>query len=270
MSSIMPALFLGHGNPMLTLGDNRYSRAWGALGARLGSPRAILAISAHWYVRSTQITAMAAPRTIHDFGGFPAELFRLDYPAPGAPELAARIVALLRPTPVSLDQDWGLDHGSWTVLRHLFPRAEIPVLQLSLDATKGPQFHYELGQLLAPLRREGILLVASGNLVHDLRLYNWQQPEAPPLPAALRFESQLRQLLAAGNHEGLINYHSLGPEAQSAVPCPDHYLPLLYLLGAQQPGEALAFPISGYDGGSISMLAVSLGLGKTATAAERK
>lgn len=256
----MPALFLGHGNPMNTLGENSYTRAWSALGANLPRPKAILAISAHWYIWGTQVTAMATPRTIHDFGGFPAELFKVNYPAPGHPALAAQIGALLRPTAVNLDHGWGLDHGTWTVLRHLFPLADIPVVQLSIDATKIPQFHYELGQQLAPLRDQEILIVASGNLVHNLGLYNWHQTDLPPLAPAIRFESQVREHLLAKNHEALINYHSFGPEAQFAVPCPDHYLPLLYLLGLQREGEGVNFPVAGYDGGTISMLAVGLGL----------
>ncbi len=264
MTTTMPALFLGHGNPMNTLGDNDYTRAWSTLGARLPRPRAILVISAHWYIWGTQVTAMPTPRTIHDFGGFPPELFKIAYPAPGDSELAAQIAALLRPTAVNLDHDWGLDHGAWTVLRHLFPQADIPVLQLSIDATKTPQFHYELGQRLSPLREEGILLLASGNLVHDLRLYNWRRPESPPLEATIRFENQVRELLLAGNHEALINYHSLGPETPFAVPCPDHFLPLLYLLGLQRERESLTFPVSGHDGGTISMLAVALGLEESA------
>lgn len=256
----MPALFLGHGNPMHTLGENTYTSSWSELGHNLPKPKAILAISAHWYIWGTQVTAMANPRTIHDFGGFPAELFQVQYPAPGHPALATQIAALLRPTVVNPDHDWGLDHGSWTVLRHLFPKADIPVVQLSIDATKTPQFHYQLGQQLGPLRDQGILIVASGNLVHNLALYNWRQAELPPLDPALRFESQLRAHLLAADHEALINYHSLGAEAQFAVPCPDHYLPLLYLLGLQREKEALTFPIAGFDGGSISMLAVGLGL----------
>ncbi len=255
----MPALFLGHGNPMNALQSNPWTRGWTALGAQLPRPRAVLSISAHWYVEGTAVTAMEAPRTIHDFGGFPRELFAVRYPAPGDTELAARIQRLLTPLPVRADRSWGLDHGTWSVLCHLFPRADVPVLQLSIDETQPPSFHYELGQRLRPLREEGILLLGSGDIVHNLHAYAWGRHPQDPYPWALRFEGQVRAALVAGTHAPLIDYASLGSDALLAVPTPEHYLPLLYVLGASIAGEPVSFPVEGMDGGSVSMLAVRFG-----------
>ncbi|HYL82429.1 MAG TPA: 4,5-DOPA dioxygenase extradiol [Candidatus Acidoferrum sp.] len=258
MQTRMPALFVGHGNPMLTLGDNVYASAWAALGPALPRPRAILCVSAHWYAAGTAVTAMAAPRTIHDFGGFPPALHAIQYPAPGDPDLARRIAALLAPVPVALDTHWGLDHGTWTVLRHLFPQADIPVLQLRLDAMQESAFHAGLGQRLAPLRSEGVLIVGSGNLVHNLALYSWGAPAAP-LDWAVRFEATARTQILAGRKESLIAYETLGAEAHLAIPTADHYLPLLYVLALRTPADRITFPVEGIEGGSMSMLAVQIG-----------
>ncbi len=193
----MPAIFFGHGNPMNAIGENVYGKKWRAIGRGLPKPKAVLAISAHWYVERTAVTAMERPRTIHDFGGFPRELFEMQYPAPGDPALARRIADLLRPLHVSLDDAWGLDHGTWSVLAHVFPDADVPVVQLSIDETQPPHFHYELGRRLAGLRDEGVLVIGSGNVVHNLHAYAWGRHPAEPFDWALRFEAQVRDLLPA-------------------------------------------------------------------------
>lgn len=256
----LPAVFLGHGNPMNALRENSWSHAWAALGAALEPrPRAVLAVSAHWYIAGTAVTAMAAPRTIHDFGGFPRELFAVRYPAAGDPALAARVAELLAPLPVRADHDWGLDHGTWSVLKHVFPAADVPVVQLSIDETMPPAFHYELGRRVRVLRDEGVLIVGSGDVVHNLEAYAWGGHPAQPYDWALRFENTVRERLVAGDHAALVDYAALGRDALLSVPTPEHYLPLLYALGASVPQESVTFPTHGIDGGSVSMLAVRFG-----------
>jgi 4,5-DOPA dioxygenase extradiol len=255
----LPALFFGHGNPMNALERNAFTEGWAAIGAALPRPRAILCVSAHWYLPATAVTAVAAPRTIHDFGGFPRALYEVRYPAPGDLELARRVRALLAPTRVALDEGWGLDHGTWSVLRHVFPKADVPVVQLSIDETEPPAFHYELGRRLGPLRDEGVLVVGSGNIVHNLHAYAWGRHPAQPFDWAVRFEQQVRRLLESGEHGPLVDYESLGGDAVLSVPTPDHYLPLLYVLGTRAPGEPVGFPVDGIDGGSVSMLSIRLG-----------
>jgi len=254
-----PALFLGHGNPMNALQSNAWTRSWAAIGEQLGRPRGVLSVSAHWYIEGTAVTAMEAPRTIHDFGGFPRELFEVRYPAPGDPQLAAQLQQLLAPLSVRADRSWGLDHGSWSVLCHLFPRADVPVVQLSIDETQPPSFHYQLGARLRPLREAGILLLGSGDIVHNLHTYAWGRHPQEPYDWALRFERQVRTQIASGVHAPLTDYPRLGSDALLAVPTPEHYLPLLYILGASVPGEPVSFPVEGMDGGSVSMLAVQFG-----------
>jgi 4,5-DOPA dioxygenase extradiol len=244
---------------MNALQTNAWTRGWAALGATLPRPRAVLAISAHWYIEGTAVTAMESPRTIHDFGGFPRELFAVRYPAPGDAALAARVQRLLAPLPVAADHEWGLDHGTWSVLCHLFPEADVPVVQLSIDETQPPRFHYELGARLRPLRDEGILLLGSGDIVHNLHAYAWGRHPQEPYDWALRFEARVREGLTSGEHGPLIDYTALGRDAVLAVPTPEHYLPLLYVLGASVPGEPVSFPVEGMDGGSVSMLAVQFG-----------
>ena len=206
------------------------------------------------YIPGTAVTATTAPRTIHDFGGFPKALYEVEYAAPGSPKLAQRILELLSPLAVALDRKRGLDHGVWSVLAHVFPRAEIPVVQLSIDASKPPLFHYQLGQKLAALRDEGVLIMGSGNTVHNLRMMNWDH-DAPAYGWALRFDERVREYLVNGDHMSLIDYERLTPQALLAVPTPDQYLPLLYVLGASQPGDDLRFITEGIELGSISMLA---------------
>ena len=252
---MMPAAFFGHGSPMLALQDNAVTRAWREFGRSLATPRAVLCISAHWYIGRTAVTAMDRPRTIHDFAGFPPALYSIEYPAPGDPELAARVRELLQPVAVQPDTGWGLDHGSWSVLRHVFPQADIPVVQLSIDATQPARFHYELGSRLAPLRAAGVLIVGSGGVVHDLASFSLA--EEPRTPAwAERAEQQLAELLEAGEVESLVDYNGLGTDVQRGIPTPDHYLPLLYVLGAA-PGRA-SIITRGLEGGSVSLLSLRL------------
>jgi 4,5-DOPA dioxygenase extradiol len=256
----MPVLFVGHGNPLNAITRNRYGEAWEALGRALPRPRAIVCVSAHWYIDGTRVTAMERPRTIHDFGGFPEALYRVQYPAPGDPALAGRVAELLKATPVTLDADsWGLDHGTWSVLVHMFPQADIPVVQLSIDRREPALFHHELGARLAPLRDEGVLILASGNLVHNLHAYSWGNRQRGPFDWALEFESRAKELLAGRHYEPLIAYETLGPAAELSVPTPDHYLPFLYAISLCRGAESLTYRVEGFDGGSISMLAVQIG-----------
>jgi 4,5-DOPA dioxygenase extradiol len=255
----MPAIFFGHGNPMNAISENAYTDAWRRIGEQTPKPRAILSISAHWFVPATAVTVSTAPRTIHDFGGFPRQLFEVEYPAPGDPELARRVQQLLAPLPVTLDNSWGLDHGTWSVLKHVYPLADVPVVQLSIDESQPPAFHFEIGGKLAALRREGVLVAGSGNLVHNLEAYAWGEHVPGPYDWALRFETEARRLLLAGDHGRLVDYEKLGRDALLSVPTPEHYLPLLYVLGTRQPNDAVTFPVEGIDGGSISMLSVQLG-----------
>ncbi len=260
MSHLMPAIFFGHGNPMNALSRNQYTEAWAAIGASLPRPKAILCISAHWYIQDAAVTVSTAPKTIHDFGGFPRELYQVQYPAPGDPELAARVQKLLAPHPVRRDENWGLDHGTWSVLCHVYPQADVPVVQLSIDENQPASFHYEIGQRLAPLREEGILISGSGNLVHNLHTYAWGEHAMEPYEWAVSFERRVREHLSSGEIKPLIEYdNKLGKEAMLAVPTPDHYLPLLYVIGSRTQSDLVSFPVEGVDGGSISMLTVQFG-----------
>jgi 4,5-DOPA dioxygenase extradiol len=259
MSETLPAIFFGHGNPMNAVQMNSYTEGWRRIGADVPKPKAILAISAHWFVPETAVTINAAPRTIHDFGGFPRELYEVQYPAAGAPGLARRVHAMLAPLPVKLDPSWGLDHGTWSVFRHVYPAADIPIVQLSIDETQPAAFHFEIGRKLAPLRGEGILIAGSGNLVHNLHTYAWGRHTPAPYDWAIGFEQTVKDLMLAGNYQPLIDYETLGREAALSVPTPDHYLPLLYVIATRQDGEAITFPVEGVDGGSISMLTVRAG-----------
>lgn len=263
MAVLMPAIFVGHGNPMNALLHNGYTEGWRRLGVETPKPKAILAISAHWYVRETGVTVSTAPRTIHDFGGFPPELFQVQYPAPGDPQLARRVQQLLAPVPVTLDSRWGLDHGTWSVLVHVYPKADVPVVQLSINETEPASVHFELGKKLAPLREEGILIVGSGNLVHNLHTYAWGRHMPEPYSWATKFEAEARQSMLAGDFQPLIDYERLGPAALLSIPTPDHYLPLLYVLATRQQSDRISFPVEGIDGGSISMLSVSVSSAET-------
>lgn len=244
---------------MNALADNEYTRGWKRIGERIERPKVILSISAHWFVPETGVTITTAPRTIHDFGGFPRELYNVQYRAPGDPVLARRVQKLLAPLPVKLDESWGLDHGTWTVLRHAYPNADIPVVQLSIDETQPASFHYAVGKQLAPLRDEGVLIVGSGNIVHNLHAYGWGRHVLEPFDWAVRFEDHAKQMLLANEHKPLIQYELLGPDAHLSIPTPDHFLPLLYVIATAQKDDRISFPVQGVDGGSISMLTVQVG-----------
>ncbi|MBS1794168.1 MAG: 4,5-DOPA dioxygenase extradiol [Acidobacteria bacterium] len=259
MSDTMPAIFFGHGNPMNALARNEWTDAWARVGREIPRPTAILCISAHWFIPETAVTTLERPRTIHDFGGFPRELFAYRYPAPGAPVLARRVAQLLAPVEVIPDTDWGLDHGTWSVLCHVFPDADIPVVQLSIDETQPAEYHYGLARNLAELRDEGVLICGSGNLVHNLHAYAWGRHVPEPLDWAQRFETTVRELILKGEHEPLIDYELLGRDALLSAPTPEHFLPLVYILALQRDGEPVSFPVEGFDGGSISMLSVRIG-----------
>ncbi len=259
MTEPMPAIFFGHGNPMNAIERNAYADGWAAVGRTIPRPKAVLCISAHWYVPGVAVTAMSAPRTIHDFGGFPPELYEITYPAPGDSALATRVQALLGPIPVIRDERWGFDHGTWTVLRHVFPDADIPIVQLSIDEREQALFHYGIGKRLTPLRMEGVLIVGSGNLVHNLSAYDWDRSGVEPFDWAVRFERQVRSLLLSGTDDPLVAYETMGRDARLSIPTPDHYLPFLYIIGARRPGDRISFPVEGVDGGSMSMLTVRIG-----------
>jgi 4,5-DOPA dioxygenase extradiol len=259
MNDRMPAIFFGHGNPMNALYQNEWTDGWAELGRSMPKPKAILCVSAHWYLPAVGLTAMERPRTIHDFGGFPRELFEIEYPAPGSPELAARVAELLGGDIVLDTVRWGLDHGTWSVLCHVFPDADVPVVQLSIDETQPAEWHYSFAGGLAPLRDEGVLIMGSGNLVHNLHTYAWGKHEVEPLDWALRFEAAARELMLTGDHAPLVNYESMGKDALLSAPTPDHYLPLLYVLAQQREGDNVSFPVEGFDGGSISMTTVRIG-----------
>lgn len=259
MAKPMPAIFFGHGNPMNALQNNAWTKAWASIGNGIPKPKAIVCVSAHWYLSATLVTTQERPRTIHDFGGFPRELYEVKYPAPGHPELANHVKDLLAPVSVGLDSRWGLDHGTWSVLGHVFPEADVPVIQLSIDDTQPAEFHYETAKRLSSLRDEGVLVMGSGNLVHNLHAYAWGRQQVAPLDWAVRFEERARELLLAGAHDPLIAYETLGRDATLSIPTPDHYLPLLYVIAQMREGEPISFPVEGFDGGSVSMLSVQIG-----------
>jgi len=257
MDNTMPVLFVGHGSPMNAMEDNQWSRGFKALADRIPRPAAILSISAHWYLGGTFVTDNPHPRTIHDFGGFPRELYEMQYQAPGEPALAARVADLLGVGRATTTSKWGLDHGTWTVLHHLYPKADIPVIQLSINSEVDAQSHLEFGELLASLRREGVLVMGSGNMVHNLgyalsQVYNGDF--STPGWAAL-FDRELAGALAAGDVDFLVE--GLGTEEGAlSHPTPDHYLPLLYAAGAARGAGRTSFPLEGFDLGSLSMRAV--------------
>jgi 4,5-DOPA dioxygenase extradiol len=252
-----PALFVGHGNPMNAIEDNPYSLGWETMGRALPTPKAILCISAHWETRGTFLTQSDAPQTIHDFGGFPQALFDVEYPAPGSEPLAQLTQDALTPkTNAGLTQDWGLDHGAWSVLCRMFPEASVPVVQLSLDATQPAEFHLALGKELHKLRKRGVLLMGSGNIVHNLRWAIWQDVAAD---WAVEFDEVSKECILSGDDTALADYQSLGSAAQLSIPTPEHYLPLLYILGARTPDESVLFFNEGVTLNSISMRSVKFG-----------
>jgi len=257
----MPVLFIGHGSPMNGIEDNAFSKTWAKLGAEIPKPKAVLVVSAHWLTNGTHITAMEAPKTIHDFGGFPQALFDVQYPAPGSPELALETSKLIASTSVGLDHDWGLDHGTWTVVRHMYPNADIPVLQLSIDYSKPPLYHYDLAKELAALRKKGVLIIGSGNMVHNLRMVAWDKLDEPEFGYdwAQEINQIFKEKIVAGDVQSLIHYERLGSAAQLAIPTPDHYYPLLYTLGLQDKTDTIDFFNDKAVGGSLTMTSVRIG-----------
>lgn len=256
----MPAFFVGHGSPMNALEDNKYTETWRQLAKTLPRPKGIVLISAHWYERRTMVTAMEKPKTIHDFGGFPQALFDCQYPAPGSPQLAKKVVELLAPFSVTLDKDWGLDHGAWSVLIQMYPNADIPVVQLSIDGTKPPLYHYEVGKKLNALRDQGILVIGSGNVVHNLRTLK-RNDDAEPYPWAESFNNYVREHLSwkgLATEHPLVNYLN-HDGAKLSNPSAEHYLPLLYALGCRQGDEPVNILTDGILMGSLSMLTVQIG-----------
>jgi len=248
-----PAVFIGHGSPMCALEPNRHTAAWSFLGKRLHKPDAILVISAHWLTRGIWLTAMQQPKTIHDFGGFPEALFQIQYPAPGSPALAQRVQSLLRQAVVLEEYEWGIDHGAWSVLRYLYPNADVPVVQLSLDGSLSANEHYALAKQLVPLRDENILILGSGNIVHNLRLIEWGS-DAAPLPWAIEFNQFFMSQILANQHLSLLDWQGAGNAARLSIPTPEHYWPALYPLALQGSGEQVEIISNGIEMGSISML----------------
>ncbi len=238
-SDLMPVLFMGHGSPMNGIEDNSFTMGWAKQGKEIPIPNAVLVVSAHWLTQGTKITAMESPQTIHDFRGFPEELFKVQYPAPGNPALALETKQLVKSTDITLDHDWGLDHGTWTVVRHMYPNANIPILQLSIDYAKPAHYHYALAKELSALRRKGVLIVGSGNLIHNLRMVAWDKMNESEYGYdwALELKVKMKQLIEDGNHQPLINYEQMGTAAKYAIPTPDHYYPFLYTLGLQEKNE---------------------------------
>ena len=251
----MPALFLGHGSPMNVIEENEFAKGWERLGKEISQPKAIVSISAHWETRGTHVTAMDNPPTIHDFGNFPQALFDIQYPAPGNPALAARIQSIVKTTDVRLTHEWGLDHGTWGVLTKMYPEADIPVLQLSLDKGMTPGDHYAVGRELRPLRDDGVLILGSGNIVHNLGQIS-MDPNIEPADWAVEFDETIEQLLLKGNHQGILDYESLGEMARMSAPTAEHFLPLLYVIALQDTNENVTFPVEGLVAKSISMRSV--------------
>lgn len=253
-----PVLFLGHGSPMNAIEDNEFVRGWVEAGAQLPKPKAILCISAHWETQGTFVTAMESPKTIHDFYGFPKELFGVIYPAPGSPDLALETKQTVTTTEIGLDHEWGLDHGSWSVVKHLYPKADIPVIQMSLDRTKPASYHYELAKELSSLRRKGVLIIGSGNMVHNLRIMDWSKP-GQGFDWAIEANDKLKGFITDKNHQRLINYRSVGKEMELSVPTPEHYLPLLYAIALQDKNEEIQLFNDKTIMGSISMTSLRIG-----------
>jgi 4,5-DOPA dioxygenase extradiol len=258
---LMPVLFVGHGSPMNGIEDTEFSRRWTQMAKEITSPKAVLVVSAHWFTKGTKITAMDFPKTIHDFGGFPKELFDVQYPAPGNAVLAKETAGLIHSAQVALDHDWGLDHGTWTIVRHMYPNANIPVLQLSIDYSKNPQYHYDLAKELYDLRKKGVLIIGSGNMVHNLGMVAWDKLKEPEYGYdwATNINNKFKELIEKGDHKSLINYSTLGKDALLAIPTPEHYLPLLYSLGLKGNKDAVSFFNDKAVGGSLTMTSVKFG-----------
>ena len=254
----MPLLFMGHGSPMNAIEENEFVTGWRNIGKTLPRPNAILCISAHWETKGTFVTAMEKPATIHDFGGFPCELFEVQYPAPGSPELARETKSIITKTTVGLDETWGLDHGAWSVIKRLYPTADIPVIEMSLDYSQTSQYHYELAKELASLRNKGILIIGSGNMVHNLRMIDWQNPDGG-YDWAIEANTKLKKLIAENEISQLIDYKTLGREITLSVPTPEHYLPMIYILGLKGEKENVSFFNDKTVMGSVAMTSFKIG-----------
>lgn len=256
----MPVLFVGHGSPMNAIEENEFVQGFRKISSEIPRPRAILCISAHWQTRGTYITAMEKPPTIHDFGGFPEDLYKVQYPAPGSPELAVETKSIITNTEVGLDQNWGLDHGAWSVIKHLYPQAEVPVIEMSLDDYQAPRYHYQLAEQLKPMRDRGVLIIGSGNMVHNLRMVAWNKlADTYGFDWALEANDKMKQFILAGDHRSLINYSKQGSAFQLAIPTPEHYLPLLYAMALRDKGDTVSFFNDKPVGGSLSMTSVKIG-----------
>lgn len=257
----MPVLFIGHGSPMNAIEDNIFSKRWQQMGKEIPTPKAVVVVSAHWLTKGTMVTAMPNPKTIHDFGGFPQALFEVQYPASGSPELATEIQKLITNPAVELDHDWGLDHGTWSVVKHMYPDADIPVLQLSIDYYKPAAYHYELAKQLLALRKKGVLIIGSGNMVHNLRMVAWDKLSEPEygFDWALEMNDIFKNKISNGFHKDLIQYEKLNKAATLAIPTPDHYYPLLYILALQTDNDKVEFFNDKAVGGSLTMTSVKIG-----------
>jgi 4,5-DOPA dioxygenase extradiol len=259
--NLMPALFIGHGSPMNGIEDNEFSRRWAAMANQIPTPAAVIVISAHWLTKGTRITAMEFPKTIHDFGGFPDELYTVQYPAPGNPQLANETALLVQNEKVILDHDWGLDHGAWTVVKHMYPHANIPILQLSIDYNKDPKSHFDIAKQLMALRKKGVLIIGSGNMVHNLRLVAWDKLNENEYGYdwAIDMNEKFKSLIKNEEINSLIEYEKLGKEAQLSIPTPEHYIPLLYTLGVKNKKEEVSFFNDKVIGGSLTMTSLKVG-----------
>lgn len=256
----MPVLFLGHGSPMNAIEENEFVQGFRQVGKEIPKPKAIIVVSAHWEADGTYVTAMKLPRTIHDFGGFPRELYEVQYPAPGDPELAKETKSIIKTAEVGLDDKWGLDHGAWSVVKHMYPDADIPVVELSLDYRQSPQFHYELAKELSPLRSKGVLIIGSGNMVHNLRMVDWRRMNEVDYRYdwAKEASENMKKFILSGDYGKLINYRSQGSEFKLAIPTPEHYLPLLYVLALKEKNEEVSLFNDKAVGGSLTMTSVKI------------
>lgn len=258
-TSKMPVLFLGHGSPMNAIDENEFVQGFKKMSSEIEKPKAILVVSAHWETAGTKVTAMENPPTIHDFGGFPQELYELQYPAPGSPEVAKETQSLIKSTRIDLDDQWGLDHGAWTVIRHMYPEANVPVIQLSIDYRKSPREHYTMAKELGMLREKGVLIVGSGNLIHNLRLVDWRKlNENFAFDWAQEARHKMNEYILSGNHDRLINISNQGKEFELSIPTPEHYLPLLYALALQDKKDSINLFNDQPVGGSLSMTSVKI------------
>ena len=257
----MPVLFLGHGSPMNAIEENEFVRGFRNIGKDIPTPKAILIISAHWETKGTLVTAMQKPRTMHDFGGFPQALFDVQYPAPGSPELANETKRLIKKVQVGLDESWGLDHGAWSVVKHLYPKADVPIIQMSIDYTQGAQYHYDLAKELASLRKKGILIIGSGNMVHNLGMVAWDKlnTDSYGYDWAIEANDKMKHFILSDNHQPLIHFTSQGRAFDLAIPSPEHYLPLLYTLALKESNEQASFFNDKPVGGSLTMTSVKIG-----------